>query len=90
MQTGQYIDYRNRNVLAEEEFYQDTPVRLYAGLLHQQYLASTLQFMGLSPDEYEIQPGGGYPDLFIGEGRDPLYPESVRDVRGEILPWLET
>ncbi len=89
VQTGQYIDYRNRNVLAEEEFYQDTPVRLYAGLLHQQYLATTLQFMGLSPGEYEIQPGGGYPDLFIGEGRDPLYPESVRSVRGEILPWLE-
>jgi hypothetical protein len=89
MRTGQYIDYRNRNVLAEEEFYQDTPVRLYAGLLHQQYLATTLQFMGLSPDEYEIQPGGGYPDLFIGEGREPLYPESVRNVRGEMLPWLE-
>lgn len=90
MRTGQYIDYRNMDVLAEEEFYQGTPVRLHPGLLHQQYLATALQMMGLQPEEYEIQPGGGYPELFIGEGRDPLYPNAVRNVRGELLPWLES
>lgn len=89
LRTGQFIDYRNTDVLAEEEFYQGTPVRLHPGLLHQQYLGSALQAMGLQPSDYEIDPGGGYPNLFIGEGRDPLYPEAVRDVRGEMLPWLE-
>jgi len=90
LQTGQFIDYRNTDVLAEEEFYQDTPVRLHPGLLHQQYLSTVLQTMGLQPSDYELEAGGGYPNLFIGEGRDPLYPESVRNVRGEMLPWLET
>ena len=89
LRTGQFIDYRNTDVLAEEEFYQGTPVRLHPGLLHQQYLGSALQAMGLQPSDYEIDAGGGYPNLFIGEGRDPLYPEAVRDVRGEMLPWLE-
>ncbi|MEM6294868.1 MAG: DUF1552 domain-containing protein [Myxococcota bacterium] len=89
MRTGQYIDYRNTNALAEEEFYQGTPVRLYAGLLHQQFLGSALQLMGLAPEDYELDAGGGYPNLFIGEGRDFLYPESVQNVRGEMLPWLE-
>jgi hypothetical protein len=89
LRTGQYIDYRNTDVLAEEEFYQGTPVRLHPGLLHQQYLSTALQTMGLAPSDYELEAGGGYPNLFIGEGRDPLYPEAVRSVRGEMLPWLE-
>ena len=87
IRTGQYIDYRDMN----KEFgdpYEGTPVRLYSGLLHQQYLGNVLRAMGLPPAEYEIQPGGGYPDLFIGEGRESFYPNAVTDVRGEWLPWL--
>ncbi len=53
-----------------------------------------LQALGLvwgESNPLKIEVWGDFdPDLFIGEGRDPLYPESVRDVRGEILPWLET
>lgn len=89
MRTGQYIDYRNTDVLAEENFYEGTPVRLHPGLLHQQYLGSVLQTLGVPREEYELEAGGGYPRLFLGEGRENLYPEAVRAVRGEVLPWLE-
>lgn len=87
IRTGQYIDYRNLNT----EFgspYEGSPVRLYTGLLHQQYLGNVLRAMGLTPAEYEIDSGGGYPDLYIGEGREALYPNAVLDVRGDWLPWL--
>ncbi len=87
VRTGQFIDYRNMTLTA---FEQDHGDMLHPGLLHQQYLASVLQLLGLGPEEYEIQAGGGYPDLFIGEGRDALYPNPVRNVRGEVLPWLAT
>ncbi len=88
VRTGQYLDYRNTTALFTEEHYQDTPVRLYPGLLYQQHLASALMAMGLEPEDYELEAGGGYPELFIGEGRDVHYPNSVRNVRGEFLPWL--
>jgi hypothetical protein len=87
VRTGQYIDYRD---LAREfgDPYEGTPVRLYTGLLHQQYLGSVLRAMGLAPSEYELEPGGGYPDLYIGEGRESFYPNAVTDVRGQWLPWF--
>jgi hypothetical protein len=88
LRTGQYIDYRNRSVEIGEP-YQGTPVVLHPGLLHQQYLGNVLQAMGLSPGEYDLGGGGGYPELFIGEGRDPYYPNPVLDARGDWLPWLQ-
>jgi hypothetical protein len=87
IRTGQYIDYRDLN-LEFGDPYEGTPVRLHTGLLHQQYLGSVLRAMGLSPAEYELEPGGGYPDLYIGEGRESFYGNAVTDVRGQWLPWL--
>ena len=87
--TGQYIDYRKTEALFEEEFYQGTPVRLYPGLLYQQYLGTVLQAMGLPPEEYELEPGGGYPELFIGEGREVHYNAAALEARGQFLPWLD-
>ena len=87
--TGQYIDYRKTTALFEEEFYQGTPVRLYPGLLYQQYLGTVLQAMGLPPEEYELEPGGGYPELFIGEGREVHYAAAAIEARGQFLPWLD-
>ena len=88
MRTGQYIDYRNLNATAWKG-YQGTPVQNHVGLLHQQYLATALQLMGLQPNEYEVQPGGGYPDLFVGQDYEAWYPNAVRNARGDMLPWLE-
>ncbi len=82
MRTGQYLDYRNRDVWVEEDFFP-----MNTGLLLQQYFASTLQLLGVPPEEYELEPGGGYPRLF--STRDQLYPASIQNVRGDILPWLE-
>jgi hypothetical protein len=86
--TGQYIDYRNQNSSFGEPF-EGTPVQLFSGLCYQQWLGTALQAMGLDPLEF-APPGqeGGYPDLYIGEGREGLYPSSVTDVRSEWLPWL--
>ncbi len=85
--TGQFLDYRNMNNPMFDP-YEGTPVRLYGGLIYNQYLGSVLQAMGLSPDEYEVASGRGYPDLFVGEGRDVHYPAAVQSAMGEWLPWL--
>ncbi len=88
--TGSYLDYRNRNVIAhhgEEDGYPSNP-----GLLYNQFLGTCMQAMGLSPADYEVEPGGGYGYLweatetwFAGYQK---YPASVKAVRGEPLPFL--
>lgn len=90
LRTGQYLDYRNEALTHEEEYFQGTGEILRPGLLHQQYLASVMQTLGMSPSEYETVPGSGYPELFMGEGRQVLYSNETLDVRGEVLPWLQT
>jgi hypothetical protein len=86
--TGQYLDYRNMNSPFGDP-YEGTPVTLHTGLLHNQYLGTVLQAMGLSPSEYELVAGRGYPDVFVGEGRESFYPASVLDAAGQWLPWLQ-
>lgn len=81
VRTGQLLDYRNLDQWVE----QDT-LPMNTGLLQQQYYASVLQLLGVPPQEYEREPGGGYPDLLIT--RDELYPTAVRTIRGDVLPWL--
>jgi hypothetical protein len=82
MRTGQYLDYRNTDRWVEEDI-----LPMNTGLLLQQYYASVLQLLGVPPEEYEVSPGGGYPELFVT--RDELYPQALRAVRGEVLPWLQ-
>jgi len=88
IETGQYLDYRNLGSDIGDPF-EGTPVVLYSGLLYQQYLGTALQAMGVTPAEYEVEPGGGYPGVFVGEGRESFYPSSLIDVRGEWLPWMQ-
>lgn len=82
LRTGQYLDYRNTNRWVEEDI-----LPMNTGLLLQQYYASVLQLLGVSPEEYEMTSGGGYPELFVT--RDELYPQALRTVRGDVLPWLQ-
>jgi hypothetical protein len=87
LRTGQYVDYRDRD---NDGFGSgsNTNERMYPGLSYSQWLGTTLQTMGLSPDAYESGPYGGYGEHYIGEGRGALYPSEVLEVMGEKLPWL--
>lgn len=86
--TGQYIDYRNLGNSFGDPF-EGTPVELYTGLCYQQWLGTAMRAMGIPPAEYELPMQGGYPDLYIGQGREGHYPNAVTDVRGDWLPWLQ-
>ena len=86
MRTGQYIDYRNQN----QVMYPDpniVPV-LRPGLTYNQWLGTVLQVMGIPPSEYEVDPQGGYPYLYVGQDRGVMYPQAVRTAAGEPLPWI--
>lgn len=93
LNTGSYIDYRNRNVVAHDgqgEF--DIGVPTYVGLLYNQFLGTCMQAMGLAPEDYEVEPGGGYgyhweaPETWYAGYQK--YPSSVANARGEVLPFL--
>jgi hypothetical protein len=87
LQTGQYVDYRNR----ENDGFgtgSNTNERMYPGLSYSQWLGTILQAMGLPRDAFESGPYGGYGEHFIGEGRGALYPSEVLEVMGEPLPWI--
>lgn len=91
--TGSYVDYRNRNVVAHRGD-DSNSIGSNPGLLYNQFLGTAMQAMGLDPTDYEVEPGGGYGYLweatetwFAGYQK---YPSSVKNVRGELLPFLKT
>jgi len=57
-QTGNYLDYRNLDLVAGNEYDAATEVN-HAGLLYTQYLATVMNAMGIPRAEWE-EPGGGY------------------------------
>ena len=65
----------------------------HVGLLYNQFLGTVMQAMGLSPDDYEVEPGGGYgyywEETATWYPGYQKYPASVKNVRGEVLPFLK-
>lgn len=94
LSTGNYVDYRNRNVIAHDgQGDQDVGTPTHPGLLYNQFLGTAMQAMGLAPADYEVEPGGGYgyhweatETWFAGYQK---YPSSVVNARGEVLPYLK-
>ena len=88
-QTGMFVDYRNQNVDYGSTSNTQTE---HPGLLYNQWLATILQSMGLSPNEYEIgldintgAPVAGYGMHTIASNKLADYVEA-ESVMGESLP----
>jgi hypothetical protein len=91
LSTGNYCDYRNPALVTSAGEAGNTAVKIYGGLLWQQWLGTVLQTMGLSRTDYEKNGLGGYPTAFKFIGPDYLkdYPDDVWKVAGELLPFLK-
>lgn len=91
LRTGQFIDYRNvARSLPGDGAYD----RRFTGLLWQQWLGTVLQTFGIPRAEWE-QPSSnlGYPNFNYSEdmfntARSVLWPASVWNAAGDMLPWL--
>jgi Protein of unknown function (DUF1552) len=83
--TGNYIDYRNKE---RNQFFQvgGVPVgdqRQYFGLTYNQFLASTLQSMGVGPAEYERWGHKGYGAPGYGTAPDQFPEASIMNYYGQ-------
>ncbi|MDX2053999.1 MAG: DUF1552 domain-containing protein [Polyangiaceae bacterium] len=96
MKTGQFCDYRDltRKMKGGDDLQKED---YEIGLLWHQWLGSVFQALGIPKSEYEVPAeNGGYPNFhwqqtdyytLVG-GEKTLYPDSVWNVTGEMLPWL--
>jgi Protein of unknown function (DUF1552) len=91
LSTGNYCDYRNPAFVVDNGEGGNGTVKIYGGLLWQQWLGTALQTMGLPRTDYEQNGLGGYPTAFKYRGPDFLksYPDDVWNVAGEVLPFLK-
>jgi len=88
--TGNYCDYRNPAFVVDAGESGNT-VKLFGGLLWQQWLGTALQAMGLDRADYEKNGLGGYPGpvKFIGPGLSKFYTDEVWNAAGDVLPFLK-
>jgi hypothetical protein len=91
LSTGNYCDYRNPNLVSDAGEMGNTTVKIFGGLLWQQWLGTALQAMGLDRADYETNGLGGYPGAmkFVGKNYLKLYTDEVWNVAGEPLPFLK-
>jgi len=83
LRTGSYCDYRNQNGSSVEN---DRP-----GLTYQQFWGTVLQSMGVPRSEYQEPDHDGYGKRINGGNgySGTLWPDSVWNIAGQVLPFLE-
>lgn len=83
LRTGNYCDYRNQGGSSVES---DRP-----GLTYQQYWGTVLQAMGVPRSEYQEPDHDGYGKRIEGGNgySGTLWPDSVWNIAGQVLPFLE-
>jgi len=89
--TGNYCDYRNPALVSDNGEQGNMTVKIFGGLLWQQWLGTALQAMGLDRTDYEKNGLGGYPGAvkFVGPDMTKVYPDDVWNVACEVLPYRE-
>jgi hypothetical protein len=89
--TGNYCDYRNPALVSDNGESGNTAVKIFGGLLWQQWLGTALQAMGLPRTDYEQNGLGGYPGpvKFVGPSYVKVYPDAVWTAAGDVLPYLK-
>jgi hypothetical protein len=90
LSTGNYCDYRNPALVSDNGEQGNTTVKIFGGLLWQQWLGTALQAMGLLRADYELNGLGGYPGpvKFVGPNYTKAYPDAVWSTAGDVLPYL--
>jgi hypothetical protein len=91
LSTGNYCDYRDPALVVDNGEGGNTTVKIFGGLLWQQWLGTALQAMGLARADYEQNGLGGYPNpvKFVSPNYAKAYPDALWGVAGEVLPFLK-
>ena len=91
LSTGNYCDFRNPALVSDNGEQGNMTVKIFGGLLWQQWLGTALQAMGLAPADYEKNGLGGYPGpiKYVGPGYTKWYPDDVWTAAGDVLPYLK-
>jgi Protein of unknown function (DUF1552) len=91
LSTGNYCDYRNPALVSDAGEAGNTMVKIFGGLLWQQWLGTALQSMGLARADYEKNGLGGYPGpvKYVGPSYTKAYPDDVWTAAGDVLPYLK-
>ena len=91
LSTGNYCDYRNPALVSDNGEQGNMVVKIFGGLLWQQWLGTALQAMGLARADYETNGLGGYPGpiKFVGPGYTKVYPDDVWTAATALLPYLK-
>jgi hypothetical protein len=91
LSTGNYCDYRNPALVADPGEQGNTTVKIFGGLLWQQWLGTVLQAMGLQRTDYERNGLGGYPGALklVASNLTNVYADEVWNVAGDPLPFLK-
>jgi len=83
--TGNYVDYRQKTGSSKNG-------KPAPGMLHNQYLGSVLQAMGLEPDEFNVDGKGGYGRLHLGDASwypgYKAYTNAALGSLNDLLPYL--
>lgn len=95
LRTGNYCDYRARNLVVSDGE-AGNEAKVYGGLLWHQWLGTALRAMGLEPADYESNGVRGYPapkflgnDFWGPNNAAQLYPNAVWNAAGDLLPFLQ-
>jgi hypothetical protein len=88
--TGSYCDYRDPTLVVDGGESGNTTVKIFGGLLWQQWLGTALQAMGLARADYEQNGLGGYPGAvkFLSPNYAKVYQDAVWSAAGDVLPYL--
>jgi hypothetical protein len=90
LNTGNYCDYRNPALIVDGGE-QGNSIKIFGGLLWQQWLGTALQAMGLDRSDYEKNGLRGYPTAtkFIDPSMAKAYTDDVWNAAGDVLPFLK-
>jgi Protein of unknown function (DUF1552) len=91
LSTGNYVDYRNPAIIVDTGELGNQTLKIYGGLLWQQWLGTALQSMGLAPSDYEKNGLGGYPGAikYVGPNYTKFYTDDVWNVATQPLPYIK-
>ena len=90
LSTGNYCDYRNPGFVVDSGEDGNKTVKIFGGLLWQQWLGTALQAMGLARTDYEQNGLYGYPGpvKFVSLNYPGCYPDALWAAAGDVLPYL--
>ena len=91
LSTGNYCDYRDPTLIVDNGESGNMNVKIFGGLLWQQWLGTALQAMGLARADYEQNGLGGYPGpvKFSSPNYGKAYTDTVWNAAGDVLPYLK-